>query len=170
MSDERYVHPRHGICRVLGRQNRTVGDGTRTYVELQVEASPSGRAALTMLLPEDELMDHVREVASKSVAEAALKAMTDRKASVIEGAASWRVRVAKAETAIEDGDLVELGRVLRDLVKQDHDSGLSNSERRVADHVRDLVVGELVGAMAWSVEEAAAAVDERVGTWGPVDD
>jgi RNA polymerase-interacting CarD/CdnL/TRCF family regulator len=169
VSDERYVHPRHGICRVLGRQERTVGDGTRTYVELQVDASPSGRAALTMLLPEDELMEHVREVASTEVAEAALKAMKDRKMSVIDGASSWRVRVAKAEAAIEDGDLVELGRVLRDLVRQDHASGLSNSERRVADHVRDLVVGELVGALGWTVEEAAAAVNERVGTWGPIE-
>ena len=70
VADERYVHPRHGICRVIGRQERKVGDGMRTYVELQVDASPSGRAALTMLLPEDELMEHVRDVAADAAPEA----------------------------------------------------------------------------------------------------
>ena len=117
----------------------------RTYVELQVDASPSGRAALTMLLPEDELHEHVRDIAPEKTADAALAAMNDREPSELEGASSWRARVAKAESSLEGGDLVELARVLRDFALQDADSGLSNSERRVADHIRDLVVGELVG-------------------------
>lgn len=166
--DERYVHPRHGICHVLGRQERKVGDGTRVYVELQVDASPSGRAALTMLLPEDELLDHVREVAERDVAQAALDALADDQPSVIGDSPTWRARVAKAEAAVDDGDLVELARVLRDLEAHDSASGLSNSERRVTDHVRDLVVGELIGAMNWSLEEAMDAVEERLGTSGPV--
>lgn len=169
MADERYVHPRHGICRVLGRQERQVGDGTRVYVELQVDASPTGRAALTMLLPEDELLDHVREVAAEEVGEAALQALTDNHPSTVSGAENWRARVAKAEAAVEEGDMVELARVLRDLEAQDAETGLSNSERRVADHVRDLVVGELVGAMDWTVEQAVEAVEERLGTSGSVD-
>lgn len=164
VADERYVHPRHGICRVIGRQERKVGDGMRTYVELQVDASPSGRAALTMLLPEDELMEHVRDVAAEEVADAALAAMNDKQPSDIEGASSWRARVAKAETSLEVGDLVELARVLRDFAVQDADSGLSNSERRIADHIRDLVVGELVGAKEWTVEHAVEVVEERLAS------
>lgn len=162
VADERYVHPRHGICSVLGRQDRQVGDDVKTYVELRVDASPSGRAGLTMLLPEDELLDHVREVASVATADAALKALGDDTPSLMEGASSWRARVAKAETAMEDGDLVELAHVLRDFAIQDAESGLSNSERRVADHIRDLVVGELVGAKGWSVDQAVEAVEERL--------
>lgn len=162
MADERYVHPRHGICRVLGRTERQVGDETKVYVELQVDASPSGRAALTMLMPEDELLEHVREVSDEEAGQVALAALTDDEPSVITGAATWRARVAKAESAVDEGDLTELSRVLRDFAIQDAESGLSNSERRVADHVRDLVVGELVGAMDWSVEEAVEAVDERL--------
>ena len=162
MADERYVHPRHGICRVLGRTERQVGDETKVYVELQVDASPTGRAALTMLLPEDELLEHVREVGDEDAAELALAALTDDEPSAITGAESWRARVAKAETAVDEGELTELARVLRDFAVQDAESGLSNSERRVADHVRDLVVGELVGAMDWTVDEAVEAVDERL--------
>ena len=164
MADERYVHPRHGICRVIGRQERKVGDGMRTYVELQVDASPSGRAALTMLLPEDELLEHVRQIAPEKTADAALDALTDREPSDLEGASSWRARVAKAESSMEGGDLVELARVLRDFAVQDADSGLSNSERRVADHIRDLVVGELVGAKEWTVEHAVEVVEERLAS------
>jgi RNA polymerase-interacting CarD/CdnL/TRCF family regulator len=164
VADERYVHPRHGICRVIGRQERKVGDGMRTYVELQVDASPSGRAALTMLLPEDELHEHVRDVAEASTADAALEAMTDREPSGLRGASSWRARVAKAETALEGGDLVVLARVLRDFAVQDADSGLSNSERRIADHIRDLVVGELVGAKDWTVEHAVEVVEEQLAS------
>lgn len=161
-TDERYVHPRHGICRVIGRQDRQVGDATRTYVELQVDASPSGRAALTMLLPEDELLEHVREVAGTDAADAALAALTDEVASRLDGADSWRARVARAESTADEGDLEEMARVVRDFAIQDADSGLSNSERRVAEHVKDLVVGELVGAMGWSVEDAVEAVDQRL--------
>ena len=164
MADERYVHPRHGICRVIGRQERKVDGGVRTYVELQVDASPSGRAALTMLLPEDELHEHVREVAEASTADAALAAITDTEPSQLQGASSWRARVAKAETALEGGDLVELARVLRDFSVQDADSGLSNSERRIADHIRDLVVGELVGAKDWTVDQAVEAVEEQLAS------
>lgn len=164
MADERYVHPRHGICRVIGRQERKVGDGMRTYVELQVDASPTGRAALTMLLPEDELLEHVRQIVSDDVAEAALAALTDDQPSAIDGATSWRARVAKAETTLDAGDLVELARVLRDFAIQDADSGLSNSERRMADHIRDLVVGELVGAKDWSVDRAVEVVETRLSS------
>ncbi len=164
VADERYVHPRHGICRVIGRQERKVGGGMRTYVELQVDASPSGRAALTMLLPEDELHEHVRDIAPEKTADAALAAMNDREPSELEGASSWRARVAKAESSLEGGDLVELARVLRDFALQDADSGLSNSERRVADHIRDLVVGELVGSKGWTVEHAVEVVEERLAS------
>lgn len=162
MADERYVHPRHGICRVIGRQERAVGDGVRTYVELQVDASPSGRAALTMLLPEDELHEHVRDIVPERTADAALRAITSTTPSIMQGAPSWRARVAKAETALEEGDLIELARVLRDFAVHDADSGLSNSERRVADHLRDLVVGELVGAKGWTVDQALEAVQEQL--------
>lgn len=164
MADERYVHPRHGICRVIGRQERKVGDGMRTYVELEVDASPTGRAALTMLLPEDELLEHVRQIVSDDVAEAALAALTDDDPSAIDGASSWRARVAKAETTLDGGDLVELARVLRDFAVQDADAGLSNSERRMADHIRDLVVGELVGAKDWSVDHAVEVVEGRLSS------
>lgn len=164
VADERYVHPRHGICRVLGRTERQVGDHSKVYVELKVDASPSGRAALTMLLPEDELLDHVREVSDEEAGEVALAALVDDEPSPITDAGTWRARVAKAEAAVDEGDLTELARVLRDFAVQDAESGLSNSERRVADHVRDLVVGELVGAMDWTVEEAVEAVDERLVT------
>jgi RNA polymerase-interacting CarD/CdnL/TRCF family regulator len=139
-----------------------VGDGTRTYVELEVDASPSGRSGLTMLFPEDELLLHVREVVPRAVAEAALAAMTDAEPSPLDGASSWRVRVARTESSVEDGDLVELARVLRDLAAHDAGPGLSSSERRAFDGVRDLVVGELVGALGWSVEEAIDAVDDRL--------
>lgn len=162
MADERYVHPRHGICRVLGRQERTVGDTVKTYVELGVDASPSGRAALTMLLPEEELLDHVREVASVATADAAVAALADDQPSSLQGADSWRARVARAETSMEDGDLVELAHVLRDFAIQDAETGLSNSERRVADHIRDIVVGELVGAKDLTVDEAVEVVEERL--------
>jgi RNA polymerase-interacting CarD/CdnL/TRCF family regulator len=164
VADERYVHPRHGICRVIGRQERKVGDGMRTYVELQVDASPTGRAALTMLLPEDELLEHVRQIVSDDVAEAALAALADDQPSAIDGASSWRARVAKAETTLDGGDLVELARVLRDFAIQDADSGLSNSERRMADHIRDLVVGELVGAKDWDVDHAVEVVEARLAS------
>ncbi len=162
MADERYVHPRHGICRVLGRQERKVGDTVKTYVELGVDASPSGRAALTMLLPEDELLDHVREVASVATADAAVAALADDQPSPLQGADSWRARVAKAESSMEDGDLVELAHVLRDFAIQDAETGLSNSERRIADHIRDIVVGELVGAKDMTVDEAVEMVEERL--------
>ena len=147
---------------MIGRQERKVGDGMRTYVELQVDASPTGRAALTMLLPEDELHEHVRDVAPEATADAALAAIGDRQPSDLEGASSWRARVAKAESSLEEGDLVALARVLRDFAVQDADSGLSNSERRVADHIRDLVVGELVGSKGWTVEHAVEVVEEHL--------
>lgn len=139
-----------------------MGDGTKTYVELVVDASPSGRSGLTMLFPEDELRQHVREVVPRAVAEAALVAITDTEPSPLEGASSWRVRVARTESSVEDGDLVELARVLRDLAAHDAGPGLSSSERRAFDGVRDLVVGELMGALGWSVEEAVDAVDSRL--------
>lgn len=162
VADERYVHPRHGICSVLGRQDRQVGGDVKTYVELRVDASPSGRAALTMLLPEDELLDHVREVASVATADAAIAALADNTPSALEGATSWRARVAKAETAMEDGELVGLAHVLRDFAIQDAETGLSNSERRIADHIRDIVVGEIIGAKDLTVDEAVRVVEERL--------
>lgn len=163
MAATHYVHPIHGICRVVGTQTREVGDETRTYLELRVDASPSGRPGLSVLLPEDEILEHVREVAEPAVARAALDALIDDQPSRIAKASSWRARVAKAESAVDAGDLVELARVYRDLEHRHLDRGLSSTERQAADRIHDLIVGELVGAMDWTVERAVDAVADRLG-------
>ncbi len=158
MSSTHYVHPLHGICRVVGTQERTIDGTQRTYVELRVDASPSGRAALSMLLPEDELLQHVRKTSEPAEARAALTALSDDEPSMVANASSWRSRVAKTDKAAESGDLVEMARVYRDMEYRDRERGISSTERRSADRVHDLIVGELVGAMDWSVERAVQAV------------
>ncbi len=162
MPAKHYVHPLHGICHVVGTQERQIGDRVQTYVELRVDASPSGRAALSVLLPEDEILEHVRTVAEPAEAQAALDALADSKPSRIAKASSWRSRVARTDSTADSGNLVEMARVYRDLEYRDRDRGLSSTERRSADRVHDLIVGELVGAMDWTVDEAVAAVAERL--------
>lgn len=158
MAATHYVHPLHGICRVVGTQERTIGGEHRTYVELRVDASPSGRAALSMLLPQDQLLDHVRETSEPAEAKAALVALTDGEPSRVASASSWRSRVARTDQVADSGDLVEMARAYRDLEHRDRERGLSSTERRSADRVHDLIVGELVGAMDWTVERAVQAV------------
>ncbi len=158
MSATHYVHPLHGICRVVGTQERTIGGEARTYVELRVDASPSGRAALSMLLPQDELLDHVRTTSEPAEAKAALAALGDDQPSKVAKASSWRSRVAKTEKVADSADLVEMARAYRDLEYRDRERGISSTERRAADRVHDLIVGELVGAMDWTVERAVLAV------------
>lgn len=158
MSATHYVHPLHGICRVVGTQERRIDGQVRTYVELRVDASPSGRAALSMLLPEDELLQHVRKTSEPAEARAALAALSDGVPSAVKNASSWRSRVAKTDKAAESGDLVEMARTYRDMEYRDRERGISSTERRSADRVHDLIVGELVGAMDWSVERAVEAV------------
>lgn len=163
MSVTHYVHPIHGICRKIGTQERDFGDETRTYVELRVDASPSGRPALSVLLPEDEILQHVRETVEPSIAKAALAALRDGEPSPIQTASSWRARVARAESAMNDGDLVMLANVYRDLEQRHADRGLSNTERQVADKIHDLIVGELVGAFGWEVDRAVSEVASNLG-------
>lgn len=158
MAVTHYVHPIHGICRRIGTQTRDVGDETRTYVELRVDASPSGRPALSVLLPEEEILEHVRETVEPSVAKAALAAFKDGQDSPIVTAGSWRARVARAEKAINNGDLVRLARVYRDLELRHADRGLSNTERQVADKIHDLIAGELVGALDWDIDRAVSEI------------
>lgn len=162
MAATHYVHPLHGICRVVGNQDRKIDGKIRTYVELRVDASPSGRAALSMLLPEDQLLDHVRTTSSPDEAKGALAALGDSIPSKVAKASSWRSRVAKTEKCADSGDLVEMARVYRDLEYRDRERGISSTERRAADRVHDLIVGELVGALDWTVEQAVEAVAEQL--------
>lgn len=163
MSVTHYVHPIHGICRKIGTQVRDFGDESRTYVELRVDASPSGRPALSVLLPEEEILEHVRETVEPAVAKAAMAAFQDGQDSPIVTAGSWRSRVARSEAAINEGDLVKLARVYRDLELRHADRGLSNTERQTADKIHDLIVGELVGAFGWEVDRAVSEVASRLG-------
>lgn len=158
MAVTHYVHPIHGICRKIGTQTRDVGNEKRTYVELRVDASPSGRPALSVLLPEEEILEHVRETVEPSVAKAALAAFNDGEESPIVNAGSWRARVARAEAAINDGDLARLARVYRDMELRHADRGLSNTERQVTDKIHDLIAGELVGAFGWDVDRAVTEI------------
>lgn len=159
----RVMHQRHGVCTVVDRRTREVGDQRIEYLVLDVQQPEDAVAGdLTLMVSVEEAESQLRPACDPAVARAALAALSDGEDSPIASADNWRAVAARGDSLLGSDDLVGQARLVRDLERDDAESGLSGTLKRLRDRALRQVAGEIGLALGWdrdrAVEEIAAGI------------
>lgn len=154
------VHPRHGVCTVVGEQQRTFDGRTIDYVVLATDSAETGPGDLQLMLPANDPELQLRPIMPEDKADRLLEILGQKKMEgPMVGAVNWRARAARAESTIDADNPEALAHVVRDLSRRAVDH-LTATEGRALDRARALLVGEISAAKGWSDEETAVRMDE----------
>ena len=141
---DKIVHPMHGAGII--EDITPGGDGRQDYYVLRIPA-----CGMDVMVPVDACEEiGVRPVIDRQTADAILGSV-----ETIETDANtnWNKRYRENMMRIKSGDLVEVARVIKGLVKRDKDKGLSTGERKMLYSARQILVSELVFAKDQSKED-----------------
>lgn len=147
------VYPMHGAgvienieeCEIMGEQ--------KSYYVLKL---PMG--SLKVMIPVDNAENiGLREVIGKAELEEVVKIL---KAKPEKAVGSWNKRFQMNLDKMKTGDLKEVARVARNLIKQDKDKRISSGEKRLMDQAKQILISELVYATNKDIDETEKWLDE----------
>jgi CarD family transcriptional regulator, regulator of rRNA transcription len=150
------VYPVHGVAAVVGREHRTVGDETVTYLVLSISGQIRSDD-LRLLVPEDRAEEiGVRHAVSTEDADDVLAVLSVRSPRV---ASNWSRRYKNHQEKLRSGDPFECAEVVRNLAIRQRDRPLAPAETAMYRKARYGLVSELAVTWGISVEDAADRVD-----------
>lgn len=152
---DKVVHPMHGAGVIDSIVRRRSSGVTREYYDLKLSAG-----GMTVLIP----TDHTEEIGVRPVMDAAesgavLAAMEGLEADMT---SNWSRRYRENMLRLKSGDLLEVARVIKGLMRRDVDRGLSTAERKMLHAARQIVISELVLSLGASYEDMSSRVDRAL--------
>lgn len=153
------VYPMHGAGVIENVEECEIMGEHKSYYVLKL---PMG--SMKVMIPVDNA-DNIglREVIGEKELEevvAVLKGKPDK------AVGSWNKRFQSNLDRMKTGDLKEVAKVARNLIKQDKDKRISSGEKRLMDLSKQILVTELVYAAHKNIEETEKWLDEIMTTKG----
>lgn len=143
----RLFYPPHGVARVLGVEERELGEGAQSFYVLALERGQ-------VLLPVDKAIpDGVRTLVSPTKARALLKLVVTEPAG-----AGDKQDANSYEDVLKTGAADDYTEVLRTLLHRGRSSRLSSGERRLLRVARDYFVREISVVLDKTVVEIEEAL------------
>jgi CarD family transcriptional regulator len=143
---DKVVHPMHGAGVisdiVLGGADARVGD----YYVLHIASC--GMDVMVPVASCNEI--GVRPVIDREKADEILASIDDIET---DSSQNWNKRYRENMVRIKSGDLLEVARVIKCLVKREKERGLSTGERKMLHSARQILISELVLARAQTRDE-----------------
>jgi CarD family transcriptional regulator len=153
------VYPAHGVAEVRGREKRTIGGETLTYVVLTV-AGEIRSDDLTVLVLEDRLEElGVRPAMSVGEAADVLEVLAERNPRL---SSNWSRRFKSHQQKLRSGDVFECAEVVRNLALRQRDKPLAAAEKAMYRRARIGLISELAVTWGVSTEDAATRVDSAL--------
>jgi len=152
---DKIVHPMHGAGIVDGIVERKVNGVTRSYYSLKL---PVG--GMQVMIPTETTgAIGVRPVVGAQEAEAVLAALPGIE---VEAEQNWNRRYRENMMRLKSGNLLEVARVVKALVKRDLERGLSNGERKMLHSAKQILISEIVMSESTSYEEVEARINQTL--------
>ena len=101
----------------------------------------------------------LRQVVDTDSLEMVLDILKDQRQDLT---SSWNHRYRKNMDKIKTGDIYEVARVVRDLMRREKEKGLSTGERKMLDNARQILISELVLVKEIDQEQANHLLDKVV--------
>lgn len=152
---DKVVHPMHGAGVIDSIVRKKLNGVTRDYYTLKL---PVG--SMVVLIPTDHIAEiGVRPIMTAAEVDAALDAMRGIKAEMT---ANWSRRYRENMLRIKSGDLLEVARVVKGLMRRDEERGLSTAERKMLHSARQILISELVLSQDANYEDMASRLDQAL--------
>lgn len=152
---DKVVHPMHGAGVIDSIVRKKLNGVTRDYYTLKL---PVG--SMVVLIPTDHIAEiGVRPIMTAAEVDAALDAMRGIEAEMT---ANWSRRYRENMLRIKSGDLLEVARVVKGLMRRDEERGLSTAERKMLHSARQILISELVLSQDANYEDMASRLDQAL--------
>lgn len=148
---DKIVHPMHGAGVINSIVERKVNGIVRAYYELKL---PVGEM-LVMIPTENSEEIGVRPVIDPEQGE---RVMASFEKNEVEMDQNWNRRYRENLLRMKSGDLFEVARVVKGLMRRDLVRGLSTGERKMLHSAKQIMISELVLSQNRSYEE----IEERI--------
>ena len=147
------VYPAHGVGRITGIDERTVGDQT-----LQMFVVAFEKDKMTLLVPTDKVDSAgMRRLSSREKMDAAITTLRGRART---RRVMWSRRAQEYEAKLNSGDPVSIAEVVRDLHRNVGQPDQSYSERQMYEAALDRLAREFAAVDNTDTEQAATKLED----------
>lgn len=144
---EKVVYPAHGVGVIESLQLRNVSGTQKKFYMLRIVDSE-----MTIMIPTENVATvGLRRIIGKEMVNKVYKVLRERKVEVDQQ--TWNRRYREYTEKIKTGSVLEIAKVLRDLLVLKVDKELSFGERKMLDTARNLLVKELAIARSYPEEK-----------------
>ena len=149
---DKIVHPMHGAGIIDSIVSRKMNGVQREYYQMRL---PAG--SMLVMIP----TDHTDEIGVRPVIdqEEALHVMDALGSIEVDMSQNWNHRYRENMTRIKSGDLLEVARVVKGLMRRDEDRGLSTGERKMLHSAKQILISEIVLSQNASYEDVEARIN-----------
>jgi CarD family transcriptional regulator len=154
---DKVVYPHHGAGVVAKKEARIILGQKREYLTIQILHND-----MTVNVP-SENCDRVglRKVIDEEMVERVLDVLHGDGTNMPK---NWNRRFKYNRDKMKTGDIFELAEVVRNLSLRDQEKGLSTGEKQMFVKAKKILASELMYAKGMDEEEAAAWLDEVLGS------
>lgn len=153
---DKIVHPMHGAGVIDSIVTKKVDGVNREYYIMKL---PIG-GMLVMIPVESSGEIGVRSIITSEEADAIIAAIPQVEADM---SSNWNQRYRENMLRLKSGDLTEVSRVVKGLVRRDGERGLSMGERKMLYSARQILISELVLAKDCTYDEMEARINQILG-------
>lgn len=153
---DKIVHPMHGAGIIDGVVSRQINGVTRDYYTLKLSVG-----GMTLMIPTENSSEiGVRPVVEPETIDSVLQALP---ALQVEEDSNWNRRYRENMLRLKSGDLLEVARVMKGLLRRESEKGLSTGERKLLHTVRQIFASEIALAEECSYEDAEGRIGAALG-------
>ena len=149
---DKIVHPMHGAGVVDSIVRKKVNGVVREYYILKL---PVG-GMLVMVPTEHSEEIGVRPVVRQEEADRVIAAIPGIE---VDMTSNWNRRYRENMLRLKSGDLLEVARVVKGLMRRDVDRGLSTGERKMLHSAKQILISEIVLSQNASYEDVEARIN-----------
>jgi CarD family transcriptional regulator len=152
---DRIAHPMHGAGIIDSIEQKKINGITREYYVLKMPVN----SMLVMIPIANCLEIGVRPIICAKEAERIIESISTIDAEMTQ---NWNHRYRENMLRIKSGDLMEVAKVVKGLVKRDNERGLSTGERKMLHSAKQILMSELVLSECASYEEIEKRINEAL--------
>lgn len=152
---DKIVHPMHGAGVVDSIVTKKVDGVSREYYIMKLPIG--GMLVMIPVLNSEDI--GVRAIVSSEEAERIIAAIPGIEVDMI---SNWNQRYRENMLRLKSGDLLEVARVVKCLVRRDSERGLSTGERKMLYSAKQILISELVLSQDGAYDEMEARINQAL--------
>lgn len=152
---DKVVHPMHGAGVIEGVVKEKVGTALQEYYVFKMSVG-----GLVLKIP--VATSHMVGLRSIVDADAAQELLCAIPALEVDIVTNWNQRYRENMQKLKSGDLYEVAKVIKGLVKRDRQRGLSNGERKMLHTAKQILISEMVLSMDQEYQSIERQIDRAM--------